>query len=133
VPYGWTCQFRDRIDFAGFFGIAPPETLSGSERDRKSRAHARFSSDSPRCAKTEGLNGGAEGCHIRAKRLAKTAYIFNNCRELPPNLPPSFVGYPNLLLMAIRQLEVASVSIPSIKTISHSRIAETIEMEVLQL
>jgi len=30
-------------------------------RDRKSRAHARFAIDSPRTAKSDGLNGGAEG------------------------------------------------------------------------
>jgi hypothetical protein len=42
LPYRWTCQFRARIGCAGFLGIAPQETLSGSMRDRKSRAQARI-------------------------------------------------------------------------------------------
>ena len=39
----------------------PPETFSGSMRDRKSRAHARIMSYSSKCAELliEGLNGGA--------------------------------------------------------------------------
>src|SRR3984893_18486627 len=58
LPYRWTCQFRARIGFAGFLGIAPQETLSGSMRDRKSRAHAWIMSYSPKCPEIEGLNGG---------------------------------------------------------------------------
>ena len=58
-PHRRTCQFRARIGFAGFLGIAPQETLSGSMRHRKSPAHSRFASDSPRCPKCEGLCGGA--------------------------------------------------------------------------
>jgi hypothetical protein len=58
LPCRWTCQFRARIGFAGFLGIAPQETLSGSMRDHKSRAQARFSSDSPMSTKSAGLNGG---------------------------------------------------------------------------
>jgi site-specific DNA recombinase len=37
-----------------------PEPLSGSMRNYKSRAHAGISGDSPRCPKTDGLNGGAK-------------------------------------------------------------------------
>jgi hypothetical protein len=39
---------------------ALPAALSGSTRDRNSRAHARISIDSPKCPKTERLDGGAE-------------------------------------------------------------------------
>jgi len=59
-PDRWTCQFRARIGFAGFLQLVPPETLSGSMRDRKLRAHARISIDSLQTAKIGGLNGGGK-------------------------------------------------------------------------
>src|ERR1039458_9282714 len=46
-----TWQNRARIGFARFCRFAPTKALSGSARDRESRAHASFSSDSPRCPK----------------------------------------------------------------------------------
>ena len=57
----WTQQNRARIGFAVFPLSAPPEPLSGSMRNRKSRGHARISIDSPTSTKTDGLDGGAEG------------------------------------------------------------------------
>jgi hypothetical protein len=50
---------RTGIGFARFWRLAHKEAFSGSACDRKSRAHARISIDSPRRPKTEGLYGGA--------------------------------------------------------------------------
>lgn len=41
--------------------LAPPEMLSGSMRGRKPRVHARISTDSPKCAEIEGLDGVRDG------------------------------------------------------------------------
>jgi len=61
-PLAWRTlgpsKIAPRIGFARFWRIAPPKAFSGSMRDRKSRAHARFSRDSPKRPKTEGLDGG---------------------------------------------------------------------------
>jgi hypothetical protein len=78
LPYQWTCQFRAWIGFAGFLGIAPQETLSGSMHDRKSHAHARISIDSPKAAKIGGLNGG--GRSLELTRLC----FFSNANGLRP-------------------------------------------------
>src|ERR1700682_1565590 len=58
-PYRWSCQFRARIGFAEFRRLAPPRTLAGSMRDRKSHAHAPVLRDSLISPKGGGLNGGA--------------------------------------------------------------------------
>jgi len=58
---GWNHPNPARIGFGDFLRLGPPETLSGSVRNRKSPAHARISSDSPINTKTGGLDGGAEG------------------------------------------------------------------------
>jgi predicted nucleotidyltransferase len=46
LPYGWTWKNRIEIGFAGFLRLPALEAFSGSQRDRKSRAHARLSADS---------------------------------------------------------------------------------------
>jgi hypothetical protein len=77
LPYRWTGQFRARIGFAGFSGIAPQETLSGCMRERES--HARISIDSPKPAKIDGLNRGAQGIlnprPLRCERSALPAEL----------------------------------------------------------
>ncbi len=51
---------RTGIGFAGFLRLAPPETFSGSLRDRKSRAHAPVLRDSRTIPLCGGLDGGGE-------------------------------------------------------------------------
>jgi hypothetical protein len=55
-----TCQFRARIVFAGFSGLALPESFSGSIRDRKSHAHAPILRNSLMIPLCDGLNGGED-------------------------------------------------------------------------
>ncbi len=50
-------QNRAWIGFAGFCGFGP-RAFSGSMHDRKSRAHARISSDSQRCPNPQRLRCG---------------------------------------------------------------------------
>jgi len=54
----WAWQNRARIGFGGFRLFAQPKAFSGSMHDRKSRAHARISTDSLACPKILRLDGG---------------------------------------------------------------------------
>ena len=83
----WNHRNRARIDFGEFQRLAQQETFSGSMRDRKSRAHARFSSDSPRCGNLEtevwsGMDSNPR-CHekpFRRKTLASIGEISHRNR-----------------------------------------------------
>ena len=96
TEHPWTQQNRARIGFAMFPLSAPPEPLSGSMRNYKSRAHAGISGDSPRCPKTDGLNGGGESFSFSGKY-----FHIDNTRFIPtpvqqPRIPIWVAGtWPN--------------------------------------
>src|SRR5271166_4043494 len=55
---GWNHPNPTRIGIGEFQRLVQQKALSGSIGDHESRAHARISSDSPTCPKTERLDGG---------------------------------------------------------------------------